>query len=140
MTYFSDYNIALLGILFIIATLILQSLIGATVKAKQPGAIPGKIDSNLSHSSFVFRAHRTFMNSLENVPAMLATSFLAIFSAVNPTWTMLLIWIFAIARIIHMILYYVIATEKNPSPRSYFYLIGLITNIALLTLTVLTLL
>ncbi|WP_343044300.1 hypothetical protein [Teredinibacter haidensis] len=31
-----------------------------------------------------------------------------------------------------MLLFYVIATEKNPSPRSYSYLIGLLVNLGLL--------
>jgi hypothetical protein len=33
-----------------------------------------------------------------------------------------------------MVLYYSISTEKNPSPRSYFYLIALVANIILLGL------
>ena len=33
-----------------------------------------------------------------------------------------------------MLLYYAIATEKNPSPRSYFFLIAAIANIALVVL------
>ena len=39
---------------------------------------------------------------------------------------------FRTARIIHMVLYYKIVTEKNPSPRSLFWAIGFITNIYLL--------
>jgi hypothetical protein len=33
-----------------------------------------------------------------------------------------------------MALYYSIATEKNPSPRSYFFLVGLAANITILAL------
>ena len=98
------------------------------------------MDESLGHSSFVFRSSRTFMNSLENLPSMLGTSFLAIFVGANIFWTGLLIMIFAAARIIHMVLYYVISTDKNPSPRSYFFLIGLFANIALLVLCGITLL
>jgi hypothetical protein len=39
---------------------------------------------------------------------------------------------FALSRILHMVLYYGIATDKNPSPRSYFFLLGVVANIALL--------
>lgn len=127
------------GLFIILLTVILQSITAAVAKASQPAAIPGKIDESLSHSSFVFRSHRTFMNSLENLPAILGTSFLAIFIGVNAFWTGLLISVFALARILHMVLYYVIATEKNPSPRSYFFLMGLAANIALLILCGLTL-
>ncbi len=130
-----DYQAALWGVLVIIATLIVQALAGSYIKAKQPGAVPGKIDTDLTHDSLVFRAHRTFMNSLENVPAMLGTAFLAILAGANSLWTAAFIWTFALARLIHMLLYYAVATERNPSPRSYFYLIGMISNIALLVLS-----
>ncbi|MBL4584893.1 MAG: MAPEG family protein [Pseudomonadales bacterium] len=132
MISLDSFTLTFLGIFVCIATLMLQQLIAAKSKASQDGAIPGKIDDTLSHSSFVFRAHRTFLNSLENVPAMIATSFLAIFVGANATWMAILIWVFAIARIIHMVLYYKISTEQNPSPRSYFFLIGFVANITLL--------
>ena len=129
-TYITSYW----GILIALLTLIIQAVVAAQTKASQVGAVPGKIDDSLSHSSFVFRSNRTIMNSLENFPVFLGTSFLAIFVGSNVFWTGVLIWIFVCARIIHMILYYAISTEKNPSPRSYFFLIGLGSNLALLIL------
>ncbi|MBA6262726.1 MAPEG family protein [Colwellia sp. Bg11-12] len=129
-----SYSVAFFGILIIILTVVVQSLVAAKSKASQPDAIPGKIDSSLSHSSFVFRSNRTFANSLENITVMLGASFLAILVGANVFWTGIIIWVMAISRIIHMILYYAISTEKNPSPRSYFYLIALVANIILLGL------
>ena len=129
---FNSYSLAFSGLFVCILTLLVQQLIAARTKASQEGAIPGKIDEDLGHASFVFRSHRTFLNSLENFPAMMATAFLAIFVGANATWTGILIWTFAVARIIHMVLYYKISTDVNPSPRSYFFLIGFIANIALL--------
>jgi uncharacterized MAPEG superfamily protein len=134
-TYITSYW----GILIALLTLIIQAVVAAQTKASQAGAVPGKIDNSLSHSSFVFRSNRTIMNSLENFPVFLGTSFLAIFVGSNVFWTGVLIWIFVCARIIHMILYYAIPTEKNPSPRSYFFLIGLAANIALVVLCAVTL-
>jgi uncharacterized MAPEG superfamily protein len=128
------YMAAYWGILIALLTLLIQGIVAASSKASQTGAVPGKIDESLSHSSFVFRANRTFLNSLENVPAFLGASFLAIFVGSSAIWTGVLIWIYVYSRIIHMILYYVISTEKNPSPRSYFFLIGLASNLALLIL------
>ena len=90
------------------------------------------MDESLGHSSVVFRTQRTWMNSLENLPAMLGTILLAVLVGANVTWTGILVWAFAIARIIHMVLYYAIATDVNPSPRSWFFLIGLLANIVLL--------
>ena len=128
------YVMSFWGLLVIIFTCLIQWFVASGTKASQEKAIPGKIDPGLSHSSFVFRAYRTFMNSLENVPLMLGTAFLAILIGTNPYWTAMYIWIFAVARIIHMALYYAIATEVNPSPRSYFFMMGLIANVALLGL------
>lgn len=126
------YLLAYWGVFTALVILLLQWFVASGRKAKQPGAVPGKINESLSHDSFVFRAHRTFMNSLENYPLMLGTTFLAFFVGASAFWTALLVWIFVGARLIHMVLYYGIATEKNPSPRSYFFMIGLFANIALL--------
>lgn len=134
------YTIALTGIFFILLTLLVQWFIASKTKAAQAGAIPGKLDPSLSHASFVFRAHRTFHNSLENLPLMLGTAFLALFVGANPLWTGILIWLFALARIGHMALYYTIATETNPSPRTWLFMLGLIANIGLLGLCGATLL
>lgn len=133
------YSMAFWGIFIIILTVIVQGAVAAATKSSQPGAIPGKIDESLSHFSFVFRSNRTFLNSLENFPAILGTCFLAVLVGANASWTGILIWVFALARIVHMALYYVISTEKNPSPRSYFFLVGLAANVALLVLCGLTL-
>jgi len=80
------------------------------------------------------------MNSLENLPILLSTAFLAIFVGVSPFWTGVLLWVYALARLGHMILYYKIATEKNPSPRTFFFMIGFLANIGLLLMCGLTLL
>ena len=134
-----DYLASFWAITFIILLLLVQWLVATKSKAKQKGAVPGKIDPSLGHESFVFRAHRTFMNTLENIPAMLGTSFLAILIGANAFWNAVFIWAFVVCRVIHMILYYVIATEKNPSPRTYFFSLGLMANIALFVLCVKTL-
>jgi uncharacterized MAPEG superfamily protein len=132
MQMYDTYSLALCGIFVILLTVLVQSIIASVSKASQPGAIPGKMDESLGHSSFVFRSNRTVMNSLENVPLMLGASFLSLFAGADAYWTGVLIWVYAIARLLHMILYYAIATDKNPSPRSYFFLLGVIANIVLL--------
>lgn len=140
MTIANIYHLAFTGLFVILVTLLLQWFIASKTKASQPNAIPGKITETLSHDSFVFRSHRTFMNSLENLPLMLGTSFMAILITANALWTGIFVWIYAIARILHMTLYYAIATEKNPSPRTVFFMIGLFANVALLVLCGITLL
>src|SRR5690554_892842 len=126
------YHVAFLGLSVYLSPFVVQALVAASTKSSQKGAIPGKMDPNLSHSSFVYRFNRTFMNSLENFPAFIGAAFLAIFAGADAFWVGKLIWVFAVSRIIHMVLYYVIATEKNPRPRSLFYMSALLANIALL--------
>ena len=118
-----ENDFALLGVWVILATVLVQALVASFAKAARPDHIPGKPVKS-SHDSFVFRAERTFMNSLENLLVFLGTALVAVLAGASPHWTGKLIWIFAGARLLHMALYYAIATEKNPSPRSWFYLLG----------------
>ena len=94
--------------------------------------VPGIVDPALSHDSFVFRSDRTFRNSLENIAPFSGLSVLAMLAGFSPDRLAIAVWVYALARLLHMILYYRIATEKNPSPRSYFYAIGLFTTLYLI--------
>ncbi|EKE87657.1 MAPEG family protein [Idiomarina xiamenensis] len=124
----------------IILTVLVQAMIAGRAKAMQSDAIPGQPPREMSHHNFVFRAWRTHQNSLENLSPMLGSIVLAILVAAPPFWVMILTAVMAVSRIIHMLLYYQIATEKNPSPRSYFFLIAYLANVALVILSLVTLL
>jgi len=127
-----QYLLGFWGLLFILFTLLLQTMVATVAHRKQSQYIPGIVNETLGHDSFVFRSHRTFQNSLENAPLMFSMAVLAILVSLNPVWLAATVWTFAIARFIHMVLYYVIATERNPSPRSFFYAIALLSNLVLL--------
>lgn len=114
--------------------LLVQWMVATFSKAKQPNAIPGKIDENLSHDSFVFRAHRTFQNTLENSALFVGTVLFAFLLNVQSPVFAVCVWVYLAARVVHMVLYYAISTEKNPSPRTYFFLIGLLANVVMLIL------
>ena len=135
MTILSQYGTALNALFVYLIILLIQWGVDTLAKGSQPGAVPGKMPSGLSHDSFVFRAHRTFHNTLENAPLWLGSVVLAILVGVDPVWVGTLGWLYVASRIAHMALYYLIATEKNPSPRSYFFLLGLFVNIALMVKT-----
>ncbi len=114
--------------------LLVQWTVATFSKAKQPNAIPGKIDENLSHDSFVFRAHRTFQNTLENSALFVGTVLFAFLLNVQSPVFAICVWVYLAARVVHMVLYYIISTEKNPSPRTYFFLIGLLANVVMLVM------
>ncbi len=131
---FEAYDASLWALLLIVFTVVLQSLIATGAHRKQAKYVPGVVDENLGHDSFVFRSHRTFQNSLENAPLMLFTGIVGMLAGLSPGALAIALWIFALARLAHMVLYYGIATEKNPSPRSYFYLIGMLSNMVLIVM------
>lgn len=128
----TTYAFAIWGLWLILLTVFIQSAVASVAHRKQKHYVPGIVDNKLSHESFVFRSDRTFLNSHENLLMMFGPALLAMFVGMDAYWVGLLVWIYAIARIIHMALYYVIATEKNPSPRSYFYMVGNIATLVLL--------
>ena len=125
---------AYLAFYFYLIMLVIQWAVATFSKAKEPNAVPGKIDENLSHDSFIFRAHRTFHNTLENSALFIGTVLFAfVINYQSPVFA-ICVWVYVIARLVHMTLYYMIATEKNPSPRSYFFLIGVIANVVMLVM------
>lgn len=131
---FSVYTYSIAGLLVICLIVFVQNIVAAIAHRKQSTYIPGKVSEELSHDSFVFRSHRTFHNSLENVHQFTLPALFCIFLGAPTNILASLIWLYALCRIIHMALYYAIATEKNPSPRSYFYMIGVLCNLAVFIL------
>jgi len=125
------YSSALTGIWVIIITVMVQALVASVAHRRQAKYIPGVVDAHLVHESFVFRSDRTFRNSLENIVPILALAFMAILLELDAGRLATILWVYAAARIIFTALYYAIATEKNPSPRSYFFIIGFVANIVL---------
>ena len=127
------YQYSLLGLWLILSTIIIQSIVAVRVHRRQEGGyMPGIIKPELNHSSIVFRTYRTFQNSIENAIPILGMSVIAMLSEYSAYKLSIIIWVYAIARIIHMALYYKIATNKNPSPRSIFWAIGFLANFYLM--------
>ena len=126
------YTTSLIGLWLVLTTITLQAVIATGAHRRQSKIVPGIVDPALSHDSFVFRSDRTFRNSLENIAPFFGLSVLAMIAGFSPDRLAIVIWVYALARLFHMILYYRIATEKNPSPRSYFYMIGLLATIYLI--------
>jgi len=127
-----SYASSFLGLWVILTTIVVQALVASVAHRRQKVYVPGIVDAALGHSSFVFRSDRTFRNSLENIVPLFGLAILAILTGYDAGRLAIVVWIYAVARIIHALLYYVIATEKNPSPRSYFYIIGFLATLFLM--------
>jgi uncharacterized MAPEG superfamily protein len=128
-----EYQAVFLGLWLVLATIIVQAMVAIRVHRRQKGGYNvGIIKPELGQSSIVFRAHRTFQNSLENITPLIGMAIIAALSGYDSTKLTVVVWVYAIARIAHMVLYYKIATDKNPSPRSIFWAIGFLTNLYLM--------
>jgi uncharacterized MAPEG superfamily protein len=128
-----EYQAVFLGLWLVLATIIVQAMVAIRVHRRQKGGYNvGVIKPELGQSSIVFRAHRTFQNSLENITPLIGMAIIAALSGYSSTKLTVVVWVYAIARIAHMVLYYKIATDKNPSPRSIFWAIGFLTNLYLM--------
>ena len=129
----AGYQSVFLGLWLILATIIVQAMVAIRVHRRQKGGYKvGVIKPELGQSSIVFRAHRTFQNSLENITPLLGMAIIAALIGYSSFKLSIIVWVYAIARIMHMILYYKIATDKNPSPRSIFWAVGFLTNFYLM--------
>ena len=127
------YQSTFIGLWLIIATIIIQAMVAVRVHRRQEGGyLPGVLKPSLDHTSIVFRTHRTLQNSLENLIPLLGLVVIALMSGYGPNKLSVVVWLYAISRIIHMILYYKIATNKNPSPRSIFWAIGFLSTLYLM--------
>ncbi|MFT2089570.1 MAPEG family protein [Paraglaciecola sp. 2405UD69-4] len=133
---FEQYHNVLLVLFSLLALMVLQQLVATVAHRKQKNSVPGVVDQNLDHHSFVFRSHRTFLNSLENVPIFILTVLVAACLGVTGQALFIASLVFLVARFIHMVLFYLIATNTNPSPRSYFYIIGLLSQLYLFGLVI----
>ena len=130
---FEAYQSTFMGLWLIVATIIIQAMVAVRIHRRQEGGyLPGVLKPSLDHTSIVFRTHRTLQNSLENLIPLLGLVVIALMSGYDTNKLSIVIWIYAISRIIHMILYYKIATNKNPSPRSIFWAIGFLTTLYLM--------
>ena len=98
------YNSTLTGLWLILTTIVVQAMVAIRVHRRQKGGYNvGVIKPELGQSSFVFRSHRTFQNSLENIIPMFGMVILAMLAGYGSFKLAVVVWIYAIARIIHML-------------------------------------
>ncbi|KAL0216068.1 hypothetical protein P9112_008252 [Eukaryota sp. TZLM1-RC] len=126
-----EYHTSLLFTGLLLVLVVVQWMVATIAKAKT-GALPGQPPKIETHDQFAFRAYRTHQNTLENLGTILGGAFFAILAGATNTVVAWLLGIIFVSRVVHMALYYKIATEQNPSPRSYFFMISWFANIVLI--------
>jgi uncharacterized MAPEG superfamily protein len=127
-----EYMLSFLGLWLIIMTIMVQQFIAVLAHRKQKTFVPGKLSEKLGHESFVFRSNRTFMNSQENIVQFIVPAVMAMFLGVFNITLAIIVWVYAIARIGHMVAYYKDTRTTNPTPKSYFFLLGFVANLVLM--------
>ena len=126
------YQSSLIALWFILVTIVVQAMVLIHLHRKQPNYKVGVIDPSLGQESLFFRAYRTFWNSMENIVPVLGMALIALVSGYSATKLSIVLWTYAIARVFHMILYYMVATDQNPSVRSIFFGIGFLATFYLI--------
>ena len=126
------YQSSLIALWFILVAIVIQAMVLIHLHRKQPNYKVGVIDPSLGQESLFFRAYRTFWNSMENIVPVLGMALIALVSGYSATKLSIVLWTYAIARVFHMILYYMVATDKNPSVRSIFFGIGFLATFYLI--------
>ncbi|MEC9415477.1 MAG: MAPEG family protein [Pseudomonadota bacterium] len=126
------YESVFIGLWLILSTIIIQAIVLIRSHRRHKGYKVGVIDPALGQESFLFRSYRAFWNSMENIVPMFGMALIAIFIGYDAETLNAIVWIYAISRIIHMFLYYFVATDKNPSIRSIFWGIGFFANLYLM--------
>jgi len=126
------YASVFIGLWLILSTIIIQAIVLIRSHRRHKGYKVGVMDPSLGQESFLFRSYRAFWNSMENIVPMFGMALIAILIGYDAETLNAIVWIYAISRIIHMFLYYFIATDKNPSIRSIFWAIGFFANLYLM--------
>ena len=72
------YNVVYIGLWLILSTIVIQFFVVTWLHRTQKRYIVGYIDPELGQASLLFRAHRTFWNSIENIIPMFGMSLIAI--------------------------------------------------------------
>ena len=129
---FEAYYLSFFGIWALLSLVVIEAIIAMGASRSQKKYTPGILNSDLGPESFVFRSDRAFKNSLENIVPFLGAAIISILLSMDPLRLARLILVYVLARYIYTAVYYSIATRKNPSFRSLFYLVGLIVTIIML--------
>ena len=121
---FEIYKPVFFALWVILTTIFAQALVLIVAHRMQKNYKVGVIDASLGQQSFLFRSYRTFWNSVENVVLIFPLVIIGILTDYDSNRLGIITWVYAVSRIGHMLVYYLIATDRNPSLRSVFWFFG----------------
>ena len=121
---FEIYKLVFFALWVILTTIFAQAVVLVVAHRMQKNYKVGVIDASLGQQSFLFRSYRAFWNSVENVVLIFPIVIVGILIDYDSNRLGIITWVYAVSRIGHMLVYYFIATDRNPSLRSVFWLFG----------------
>lgn len=121
---FEIYKLVFFALWVILTTIFAQAVVLIVAHRMQKNYKVGVIDASLGQQSFLFRSYRAFWNSVENVVLVFPLVIVGILIDYDSNRLGIITWVYAVSRIGHMLVYYFIATDRNPSLRSVFWLFG----------------
>jgi uncharacterized MAPEG superfamily protein len=121
---FEIYKLVFFALWVILTTIFAQAVVLIVAHRMQKNYKVGVIDASLGQQSFLFRSYRSFWNSVENVVLIFPLVIVGILIDYDSNRLGIITWVYAVSRIGHMLVYYFIATDRNPSLRSVFWLFG----------------
>ena len=121
---FEIYKLVFFALWVILTTIFAQAVVLIVAHRMQKNYKVGVIDASLGQQSFLFRSYRAFWNSVENVVLIFPLVIVGILIDYDSNRLCIITWVYAVSRIGHMLVYYFIATDRNPSLRSVFWLFG----------------
>jgi len=130
----AQYHVSLCLISVLILIALIQNFLCAPFAFLKEEQLPG-IPTKGDHALFSFRVIRTYQNSVENLPLILGTVLLGIIANIASGSLNWLVAIYVLARIAFWAIYYSGIGKAAGGPRTMAYVIGLITNIILIVMT-----
>jgi len=121
---FEIYKLVFFALWVILTTIFAQAVVLIVAHRMQKNYKVGVVDASLGQQSFLFRSYRAFWNSVENVVLIFPLVIVGILIDYDSNRLGIITWVYAVSRIGHMLVYYFIATDRNPSLRSVFWLFG----------------
>ena len=134
----SGYAPSLFATTLLTGAILIQSFL-AGVLALGPGHQVSGMPLNGDHSDKSFRVMRTYGNSTENLPALIAAIALAIIAGVGTVWVNWLVGLHVAFRLAHWAIYYSGKGKVGGGIRTIVYVLGLLTNFILIVLALIAL-
>ncbi len=126
----ATYELTVLSLIALSIIVLVQSFCGAIFGLVLGPSVPGETPQG-DHNNFGHRALRTYMNSVENLPAFAVAAVAAMAVGADPWTVNTLSAAYVGSRILYWLVYYGNIGAHAGGPRTLLYVTGMTLNMAL---------